>query len=178
MRYIAGQAPWFQTQFLIIALSLGLLIPAVIALYAVIRDVRRTPALVALALVLAGIVVEFAGIPSGFSTINMTQQYVSATTDAQRTAFVAAALGSQVTLNTGLILGGLLVSVAILLGGYVISKSALGRATGYLGMFAGVVGIATTFLPYALSIIGDFLSIFSLIFVFAVGIQLTRLSRN
>ena len=178
MRYLAGQAPWFQTQFFLIALGLGLLIPAVIALYAVIRDVRRSPALVALALILAGIVVEFAGIPSGFATINMTQQYVSATTDVQRTAFVAAALSSQVTLNTALILGDILASAAILIGGYVISKSMLGRATGYLGMFAGAVGIATSFLPYALSIIGDFLSIFSLIFVFAVGIQLARLSRN
>ena len=177
VRYIAGQAFWFQTQFLIIALGLGLLIPAVLALYAVVREVRRTPALVALALILAGIVVELSAIPSGFSTIYMTQQYVSAATDVQRTALVAAALSSQVTLNTGLILGNLLTSAAILLGGYVISKSKLGRATGYLGMFAGVVGIATTFLPYALSIIGDFLSIFGLIFVFAVGVQLTRLSR-
>ena len=176
MRYIAGQAPLFQTEYLLSALGLALLIPAILALYAVVRDVRRTPALVALALALAGILVEFTGIPSAFSAIYLTQQYVAATSDVSRAAFVAAASGSIVTLNSGLILGGLLISAAILFGGYVISKSMLGRATGYLGMFAGAVGFATAFLPYGLSFVGGFLSIFSLIFVFAVGLQLYRMS--
>ena len=176
MRYIAGQAPLFQTEYFLSALGLALLIPAVLALYSVVRDVRRTPALVALALALAGILVEFAGIPSAFSTINMTQQYVAATTDVSRAAFVAAASSSEVTLNSALILGGLLVSAAILLGGYVITKSILGRATGYLGMFAGVVEFAAAFLPYGLSFVGGFLSVFSVIFVFAVGLQLYRMS--
>lgn len=178
MRHIADNAFSFQASFLISALGLALLIPGVLALYIAIRDVRRTPALVGVVLALAGSVVELAGLPSAFSGIIMAQQYVSATTDAQRAAFAASVLGSNETLNFGSILGGLLVDSAILLGGYVISKSVLGKATGYLGMFAGGAGIITAFLPYDLYIVGSFLSIFSLVFVFVIGVQLTRLARR
>ena len=177
LRWIAGNAASLQAQYLLLVLGGALLIPAILALYMAIRDVGRSPALVAMALALAGIIVQLSGIPSGFSTINMAQQYVYATTDVQRAAFVAAASSSDVTLSSALVLGSLLLGSAILLGGYVIRKSRLGKETGYLGMFVGVVTIVTSLLPYSLSFVGSFLSIFSLIFVFVVGIQLTRLSR-
>jgi len=67
--------------------------------------------------------------------------------------------------------------VAIIIAGYLMTRGTrFGKATAYLGIFAGAVGIPSLFLPYSLPLMGAVLSLFGLIWVIVVGVRVFRLS--
>jgi len=178
-QYVSAHAMLFETYFLLSALFFAFLIPGVLALYIALRGKGRAPASVGLALAVSGIFLGFMYVPSAFSTIRMLQLYASATSDAARSGFFGAALASDDILNVGSIMSSLLLSGALIIVGYLMTKDTrFGKNMGYLGIFAGLVNVATSFLPYPLSIAGSFLSVFGLVWILISGMRLIKLPRR
>jgi len=174
--YVSAHATSFEVSFLLSALTFAFLIPGILALYTVLKAHGRAPASVGLAFAISAVVLGFTYIPSAFATIHMEQLYTTATSDAVRSGFLGAALASDESLNVGSILSDLLLNGALILVGYLMTKDIVfGRSLGYLGIFAGFVGIATSFLPYPLSTAGSVLSLFALAWIFLSGVRLIRL---
>jgi hypothetical protein len=174
--YVSAHATSFEIVFLLNALTFVFLIPGILALYVSLRAHGRAPASVGLAFAISAVVLGLTYVPSAFATIRMEQLYTTATSDAVRSGFFGAALASGDALNGGSTLSTLLLNGVLVLVGYLMTKDAVfGRNLGYLGIFAGSVGIATSFLPYPLSIAGSVLSLFALAWIFLSGVRLIRL---
>ena len=120
--------------------------PVFLALYVALR--KANPSLVAIALTFAllGIGVFFAT-NNPFSMLSLSNQYAAATTDAQRSALLAA--GQAVLVNTGqrgvggFNVGLFLVSVAGLIASSVMLRSdSFSRSIAYVGILAHVLSLA------------------------------------
>ena len=135
------------------------------------------PASIGLALGLVGIVASLTTLPSSISVIRLSQLCVGTTSATLQAGFLAGAVSSA---NTGVgagILGSFMPDVAIIIAGYLMTRGTrFGKATAYLGIFAGAVGIPSLFLPYSLPLMGAVLSLFGLIWVIVVGVRVFRLS--
>jgi len=178
-RFVAAHAGVFQINFLLLALAELLFIPAVLAVVVAIRGSGRAPSSLGLALGLGGIFFSLMAFPSAFSAISLAQAYAAGTSDTLRTGLLASVLASSLTEGVEAILGSILLSAAVAIAGYAMTKVAwFGKRTGYLGVFAGILGILDSFLPYSLAIVGSILSVFILIWIFLVGIKLVRLSSD
>ena len=174
--YVSAHATSFEIIFLLNALAFVFLIPGILALYVSLRAQGRAPASVGLAFAISAVVLGLASVPSALATIHMEQLYATATSDAVRSGFFGAAMASGDALNVGSTISTLLLNGALILVGYLMTKDAVfGRNLGYLGIFSGSVGIATSFLPYPLSIAGSVLSLFALAWIFLSGVRLIRL---
>jgi len=174
--YVSAHATSFEILFLLNALTFVFLIPGILALYVSLRAHGRAPASVGLAFGISAVVLGLAYVPSALATIHLEQLYTTATSNAVRSGFFGAALASDEALNVGNILSSLLLNGALILVGYLMTKEIVfGRNLGYLGIFAGFLGIATSFLPYPLSITGSVLSLFALAWIFLSGVRLIGL---
>jgi hypothetical protein len=177
LRYFAAHATTMQIDFLLAAIAAALLIPAILALYIALRSSGRAPALIGLAFGLVGIVASLTALPNSISVIRLSQLYVGTTSATLQAGFLAGAVSSA---NTGVgagILGSFMLDIAIIIAGYLMTKGTrFGKATAYLGIFAGAVGIPSLFLPYSLSLVGSVLSLFGLIWIVVVGVGVFRLS--
>jgi hypothetical protein len=120
--------------------------PVFLALYVVLRKVNPGLVLVALTFALLGIGVFFAT-NNPFPMLSLSNQYAAATTDAQRSALLAA--GETVLANTGqravggFNLGLFLVSVAGLITSSVMLRSdSFSKSTAYVGILAHTLSLA------------------------------------
>ena len=174
--YVSAHATSFEIFFLLNALTFVFLIPGILALYVSLRAHGRAPASVGLVFAISAVVLGLASVPSALATIHMEQLYATATSDSVRSGFFGAAMASGDALNVGSNISTPLLNGALILVGYLMTKDAVfGGNLGYLGIFAGSVGIVTSFLPYPLSIAGSVLSLFALAWVFLSGVRLIRL---
>ena len=158
----------FQKNWLLGLLGLDLVmlasavlgIPIYLALYAALR--RASPSFMAIALTLGlvGIPAYFAANPA-FSMLSLSNQYAAATSDAQRSLFVAA--GQAILANyqgTGFDMYYILGAVATLLISAVMLRNApFSKKTAYVGIAAGVLMLV----PPTVGTIGVYLSLISLV---------------
>ncbi len=174
--FVSAHATPMESSLLLFALFYAFLIPGVLSLYIALRGRGRATASVALAFSISGAVLGFMYISSAFAIIRMDQLFTSTASDALRSGFLAAALASGVAANVGNILSSLSIDGAVILAGYLMTRDkGFGKKVGYLGIFAGLVGIVSSFLPYPLLIAGSYLSLFGLVWIFVVGVRLMRL---
>lgn len=117
-----------------------------LALYIVLRKAGESRMAVALTFALLGIAV-FVATNNPVTMLSLSDQYAAATTDAQRSTFLAA--GQAVLANTsqravgGFNVGLFLVSVAGLIVSWVMVRSrSFSRSTGYVGILAHVLSLA------------------------------------
>ncbi|MBA7668006.1 hypothetical protein ES703_76109 [subsurface metagenome] len=154
---VIGYFTLFQSNRLIGLLDLYLLeipvyalfVPMFLALYAALRRANESYMALATTLAIIGITV-FLATNNPFSMLSLSDQYAAATTDAQRSLFLAA--GQAMLANTnqraveGFNMGLLLVSVAGLIVSAVMLRSNIfSKVTAYMGILANAVSLAEYF---------------------------------
>jgi Domain of unknown function (DUF4386) len=127
----------------------ALFVPMFLALYAALRRANESYMALATTLAIIGIAV-FLATNNPFSMLSLSDQYAAATTDAQRSLFLAA--GQAMLANTnqraveGFNMGLLLVSVAGLIVSAVMLRSNIfSKVTAYMGILANAVSLAEYF---------------------------------
>lgn len=161
--YIAGSAPsladtagWlmlFQKNRLLGLVDFGILefyalvlfVPMFLALYVALKRASESYMAIAAVLAFVGIAVNFAT-SKLFSLLSLSDLYAAATTDAQRSLFLAAAQAALAQSAQGGIAGGVEGGVPLAVAGLIISAVMLrsnifGRGTAYVGILANGVGL-------------------------------------
>ncbi|GAI52340.1 unnamed protein product, partial [marine sediment metagenome] len=127
----------------------ALFVPMFLALYAALRRTNESYMSLATTIAIIGIVV-FLATNNPFSMLSLSDQYAAATTDAQRSLFLAA--GQAMLANTnqravqGFNMGFLLVSVAGLIVSAVMLRSNIfSKVTAYMGILASALSLTEYF---------------------------------
>ena len=130
-----------------------------LALYAALRRASESFMAIATTLAFEGIAVYYAS-NTAFSMLSLSDQYAAATTDAQRSIFLAAGQTMPaIYQGTAFDVSYVLVSVAPLIMSAVMLRSDIfSKTTAYVGILANVLGLAL-FLP----VIGLLLSLISVV---------------
>ncbi|MDP2755196.1 MAG: hypothetical protein Q8P40_12515 [Nitrospirota bacterium] len=159
----------FQSNSLLGLLALDLLIivdivlgiPLLLALYIALRRSSESFMAIALALGFLGNTAYIAS-NTAFNMLYLSKQYASATTDAQRSLFLAAGEAMLAIFNgTAFQLNYVLGSVVMIIISVVMLRSNIfGKVTAYMGILAGVIGFGL-YVPA----IGIYISIFSVVFI-------------
>jgi hypothetical protein len=115
--------------------------------------------------------------------ITIGDRYAAATTDAERTAQLAAATSASAVLSSTLeaVYSIGILSVGILLTGFVAFRSSLGRAPAWLAIATGILGIAAVVGPLlvrSLSAVAILTSLFTTIWLFVVGYRLLKMASS
>lgn len=113
-----------------------------VALYAALRRTRESLVTIALVAQLVGLAVYFAS-NTAFSMLTLSQQYAAATTDAERTVFLAAgqamlALYTGTAFNVSYLLSGV---AALLMAGAMLRSGIFGMVTAYIGIAYAVLQV-------------------------------------
>ncbi len=183
---VIGYFTLFHKNALLGLLSLDLLsiadyalfVPMFLALYVALR--RASPSFMAIATTLAliGIAVYFAS-NTAFEMLSLSNQYAAATTDAQRSLFLAAGQGMlAIYQGTAFYISYILLSVAPLIISVVMLRSNIfGKVTAYVGILASAIGLGF-FVPA----IGVFLSLISVVGLLSwyilIGLRLFQLAQG
>lgn len=156
-----------------------LFIPVFLALYVVLRKVNQGYAAVFIALVLVGTAVYLAS-NSAFSMLSLSDQYAAATTDAQRSMFLAAgesmlAVHKGTGVNTGI---SLIMIAVIIISSLMLKSATFSKITSFFGVAAGAIALVY-YISLATPIEGIFIleaaGAVLLIWIVLIGIRLLRL---
>ena len=174
LKLTAANAASAQAYYIAGILLFALLIPAMLALYFVLKDVNKSYTLIAIGIAGGGIAAFFATVGNAFSVIVLAQLYTGASTDAQRAAYLAAAQGSFTVLTVGSNLSNALLYFAAFIASLVMFRSLFGKAAASLGITIGALSILNLVvsLGFFLSLI---VSVITVIWVFTVGYKLYKL---
>ncbi len=123
-----------------------------LALYGALRRANKSAMVIATTFGFVGIAVYFAS-NQAFAMLSLSDQYAAATTDAQRSMFLAAGQALLAINNPGAIYQGTGIYLSLLLvtlAGLIISivmlrSSVFGKATAYVGVLANVFGLGYFF---------------------------------
>jgi hypothetical protein len=138
-----------------------LLVPIFLALYMLLRRANESVMAIATALGFLGIAMFIASNPA-FEMLSLSNHYAAATTDAQRSIFLAAGQAMLATwqgtaFQTAYFLG----SVAGIAVGVVMLQSGIfGKMTAYMAILANAVGLGL-YIP----MVGVYISVFSVLFL-------------
>lgn len=155
-----------------------LFVPVAFALYLALKGVNRNVMLVATAFVGLFIVLDLAVTWTNFaSLITLSGNYVAATNDAQRMAYVAAANYASAVLASPLerVYAIVDLSFAMLLIGLVMLKGIFRKSTAYVGVATGVLGIVSI-AGWNVTIILN--AVLATAWVLLVGYRLSRLGQQ
>jgi len=147
---VGGFFSQFEQNAIVGLLALDLLLMAswilsalmFVALYAALRRTRESLVTVALIAELVGLAVYFAS-NTAFSMLTLSQQYAAATTDAERSLFLAAgqamlALYTGTAFNVSYLLSGV---AALLMASAMLRSGIFGRVTAYIGIGYAVLQV-------------------------------------
>jgi hypothetical protein len=160
-----------------------------LALYGALREVNRSAMVIATALGLVGVAVYFAA-NQAFAMLNLSRRYVDATTEAQRTLFLAAGEALLANHNPGSLYQGTGMTVSlllVLLAGLIISvvllrSPAFSRWAAYAGILANgfALGqfVALAIAPAILWLPPTISAPFRLAWYILIAIGLFRLARS
>jgi hypothetical protein len=160
---VIGYFTLFRGNWLIGLLDLDLLgmvgyvlfIPVILAIYVALRRVNEAFMAIATALFFVGISAYFAT-NTAFSMLSLSDQYAAATTEAERSMFLAAGQAMLTTFNVGAFqVSYVIVSAAWLMISVVMLRSRVfGRVAAYSGILAGATAIGALALEHT-RVIGD-----------------------
>jgi len=156
-----------------------LLVPTLLALYVVLRRASASFMAIGTVFFFVGITVYFASNTS-FCMLYLSDQYAAATTDAQRSMFLAAGQTMLTTFNvTAFWFSYAIVSAAALIVAAVMLRSTIfSRATAYAGILANALAIgsiAVGSIPLILMpMIGGILSLISIVFLIILYALIAR----
>jgi hypothetical protein len=137
---------------------------------------KRYAAIAALVAIVSQVLALASPVTGGgaLSLVYLSDQYVAATTAAQRAAFASAAEGF-IALNTIVGAGGILFAIGILIISVVMLKGVVNKGIAYLGIVTGAIGIISEALRNMLGIGYVVYWIFFVIWFIAIGWKLYRM---
>ena len=170
---VIGYFTLFRGNWLVGLLDLDLLgmvayvlfVPVILALYVALRRANEAFMAIATALFFVGISVFFAT-NTAFSMLSLSDQYAAATTDAQRSMFLAAGQAMLTTFNVGAFqVSYVIVSAAwLMISAVMLRSSVFGRVAAYSGILAGATAIGAVALEHTPVIGGLFALLVSVYF--------------
>lgn len=166
--------------FLLVAIGELLLLPGALALYFSLKDVKKTPMVIATALLSVSVVMFLASRGLIISLSQISGRYLGTTNEAMKAAYLASAELALETQNIYAIMAVTLLSVATIIIGVVMLEGVFGKRIGYVVIGAGILSIFAPFLvilgfPVILSVVGLFLSASWQMFI---GIKLYKLGKD
>jgi hypothetical protein len=177
-RYLPGKTmAWWAILGLSVFTDV-LYVPVALALYQALKGVNRNAMLLATAFVGLFVVLDLAVTWSHYASIlTLYGNYSTATDDARRAGYVAAANYASATLTSPLEIVYAIVTLSsgILLTGFVMLRGAFNKITAYLGLVTGILGIVSL-TGFSLAIIGN--ALFATAWLFFVGYRLYRLAQE
>jgi hypothetical protein len=178
LTYLAGKTGIWWAILGVSVLTDILFLPLAFALYRALRHISTNLMLLATAFVGLFVVLDLAVTWTNYAALlTLSERYGAATSDAERTVFIAAASYASAVLASGLerVYAILVLSLAILAIGFVMLKSAFSRVTAYVAVITGLLGIASL-TGWSVAIILN--AIFATIWIFLSGYRLYRLGRR
>ena len=175
-------AGWWTIAFLMVVTDL-LLVPIFFGIYMALKHINKGLMLVALAFkAFLFVILDLAVTWTAFSTMIITGvQYGAATTEAQRAALAAAAAYASAMLASPLaqVYANVIPALGVLFAGLVMLKGVFNKATAYLALAMGLVGILYlgSFFIDGLAVLAIIAALLAMIFYLLVGVRLYRLSR-
>ena len=176
-KYLPGKTTiWWA----ILALSVFtdfLFVPVAFALYLALKGLNRNAMLLATAFVGLFVVLDLAVTWSHYaSVLTLYRNYATATDEARRASYVAAANYASAMLTSPLEIVYAIVTLSsgILLFGLVMLRGAFNKATAYLAVGTGVLGILSI-TGFSFAIIGN--ALFATVWLFFVSHRLYRLAQ-
>ena len=142
LKSVAGHALLAQINFALFALTDFLLLPVSLAFYLALKHLARNAMLIAAGLMALFIVLDLAITEmNSLSLVTLTQHYAAATSETQRSAYVAAADYALATLPIATFYSYVVSSAGFLITSIVMLKGTFSRPTAFLGITACVEGI-------------------------------------
>jgi uncharacterized protein DUF4386 len=180
LQSLANHAGVARATYGLFSIADFLLVPAVLGLYLSLKRVGKNLMLVATGLMAVFIVVDLTMTDAGTLTIvTLTQHAATAASAAERAAYMAAAHYGLATVPLANTYSWVIPSVAVLLISMVMLKGVFSKRTAYVGIAAGIVGIAAgfyVFLP-ALAALGLLFSLLLGAWSLMAGRRLYRLGK-
>jgi len=152
--------------FLLAAIGELLLLPGVLALYFSLKDVKKTPMLIATAMWSVAVPMFLASRGLIIALSQISGRYMETTSETMKAAYLASAELALETFNIYAMMGLILLGVASIIIGVVMLKGVFGKI-GYLVIAAGIL---TLFPPLALALMA--------IWQLVVGIKLYKLGKD
>ena len=152
--------------FLLAAIGELLLLPGVLALYFSLKDVKKTPMLIATAMWSVAVPMFLASRGLIIALSQISGRYMETTSETMKAAYLASAELALETFNIYAMMGLILLGVASIIIGVVMLKGVFGKI-GYLVIAAGII---TLFPPLALALMA--------IWQLVVGIKLYKLGKD
>jgi hypothetical protein len=179
LKYLVGKTTvWWAILGLSVLTDL-LFVPVAVALYLALKGVNRNAMLLATALVGLFVVLDLAVTWSNFaSLITLTGKYAAATSDAERTTYVAAANYAAAVLTSRLeaVYSILVLSVGILVTGLVMLRGIFSTMTAYVGLVTGISGSIAVASAWSIATI--IASVLTTVWILLVAFRLYGLSRQ
>lgn len=176
-------AGWWAIAFLMVVTDL-LLVPIFFGIYMALRHINQGLMLVALTFkALLFVILDLAVTWTAFSAMIIAGvQYGAATGEAQRAALVAAAAYASAMLASPLadVYANVIPALGVLFAGVVMLKGVFNKATAYLALAMGLVGILYlgSFFIDSLTVLRIINALLATFFYLLVGVRLYRLGRT
>jgi hypothetical protein len=181
LAYGAGKTEAWWSILGLSVLTDALFIPVAFALHAALGGAHRPLVVLGATFIGFFVVLDLAVTWSNYAAmISLAQQFAGAATDAERARLVGAAEYASAVLTSPLeaVYSIVTLSVGLLLIGLVMVRERVGRAAGWLGVAAGVTGIAAVAASTVVGALGVTIIVSSLLttaWAFAAGVWLLRL---
>jgi hypothetical protein len=146
LTYFAGKTTVWWAILRLPVLTDLLFVPFALALYRALEEINRPAMLLASAFVGLFVVLDLAVTWANYaSLLTLRDEYAAAANDAQRAGYIAAANYASAVLTSRLeiVYAILVLSLAILINGIVMLQGAFGKATAYLCVITGLLGIVS-----------------------------------
>lgn len=167
-----------EVNFGLFAFADFMLLLGTMAVYLSLKHIARNAMLVAAALLVLFVLLDLAITElNSLALVALTQHYASATTDALRSAYVAAADYALATLPIGTFMSYFVSSVGLLIASVVMLRGVFSKPTAFAGIVASVTGIVGGFylaIPPLAALLTPSLIAFALWSILA-GLRLHRL---
>lgn len=166
--------------FILVATGELLLLPGVLALYISLKDVKRTPMVMATALWSVSVIMFLASRGLIISLSQISGRYMSETNEVMKAAYLASAELALETQNVYATTAVILLSVATIIIGVVMLEGVFGKRIAYVVIAAGILSIFAPFavimgIPIIMSVVGLILSAYWQMFI---GIKLYKLGKG
>jgi hypothetical protein len=146
LKALAGHTILAGLNFGLFAFVDFMLLLGALALYLSLKQIAKSAMLVAASILAAFVVLDLAITElNSFALVGLTQRYATATSDALRSAYVAAADYALATLPLGTFLSYFVSSVGLLVASVVMLKGVFSRPTALAGIVASAAGIVGGF---------------------------------
>ena len=181
LQAVAGHRIASEINFGIFILTDLLLLPVALALYLSLKHIAKNAMLIAAVLLVMYLFIDLAVTEmNSMVLVTLTQQYAAPTSEAQRSALVAAADYALATLPLATFFSFVISSIGWLISSIVMLKGVFSKPTAWVGIITCVMGIASGFYG-VVPILGIFLSqclIAFGIWCLLVGFRLVRLGKS